>query len=312
MPSLISRNRSELKKDFSKILKLISVNDLDELWLAVDLIECDIFRYCLSRSLDPIIFQASLRGIRHSITHFRTPWRRTARLYEQVQELHNLFKKHEGSMSLQEKLKMISEDLTDDASRVFAVEEDFDPHVIFDDFDILLELSGEVKKQGYDTFQLFRQLVRNIGACKSFIPGRITGENLPRPQDLKSLKQNISPIFSILDDLISTFDEPIKPPSEKDKKKKENEGFELDLDEIKKEAIIQEAFRYIFKKGWTVETTSQHFNMTVPELLDLLDIDFGGEEEEEGKKKKDSDAKKEELDVEEKDNNDKSNVNNEE
>jgi len=202
---------------------------------------------------------------------------------------------------------MISEDLTDDASRVFAVEEDFDPHVIFDDFDTLLELSNEVKQQGYDVYQLYRQLLRNAGAAKSFVPGKITGENRPRPQDLKSLKQNLSPIFSILDDLIATFDEPPAPKEEKqDKKQKEEANFELDLDAVKKEALIQEAIRYIFKEGWTVEAVSRHLNMEVPDLLNLLDIDFGETEEEEGEKKKSSDTKKEDLDAEESNNNDKS------
>ena len=83
MVSLVAKNRFKLKKHFNKILRLIAVNDLDELMLAVDVIEGDIFKYCMSRSLDFVGFQKALRGIRHSITHFRTPWRRTQRLYEQ-------------------------------------------------------------------------------------------------------------------------------------------------------------------------------------------------------------------------------------
>lgn len=260
------------------MLYQISINDLDEIGLSLDLFEGYCLKYCIARDQNFEVFHEKVKHIKHSLTHFITPWRRTKRLYEQFQELHQLFVENEKGMPLQNRLKMLSEDLTYDISLLFEAESDFDPSSIFDIFDSIIELSDEIKQHGYDTYQLFRQLIRNIGACKPHIPSKTSKTNMPRPADIKMLRQTTGQIFSYLDDIIAIFDQP-PAPKKADEKKKDKKNYELDIDEVKRSALTSQALHYIFKENWTPLSTARHLNMTIEDLFELLDIEFESEDE---------------------------------
>jgi len=299
MTTLVSGNRANLKKTFTKMLKQVAENDLGEVGISIDIFEGFCFRYCLAKNKDFKVFYEKARGIRHSLSHFTHPRMRTQKLYEQMQELHQLFNRGNEGVSLQNQLRMISEDLVYDISRVSDVKGGFDPATIFDDFDAIIELSDQIKKQGFDVYQLYRQLLRNIGACKPHIPPKTSSTNMPRPQDVKMLRQVVGPVFSVLDDIAGIFDEPIKPPSEKPDKKKDEQYSHLDINELHREAKYAEAMRLIFKENWPPQSAARHLNMTIMELLNLLEVEIDHDAEDE--KKEQSDTTSVEIEIEDKD-----------
>lgn len=279
---LVSGNRRDLKKCFEKMFYHISTNDLGELDICVSSFEVYCLKYCIARGQDFKVFQKAVRGIHHSVTHFNNPRIRTRRLYEQMVEIHNLFTESEEKMSLKNKLKMISEDLAYDISLLFEVEGDFDPSAIFDGFDSLIELGDDVRKEGYEVYQIFRQLIRNVGVVKPYVPTNVSKANQPRPADVKILKQFMAPVFSVLDDLITTFSEPPAPAKKSADGKKKNEQYGvLDIDELKKDAKVSQALDLIFKQNWLPQNVARHLNMTIEELLDILGVELDGEDEKE-------------------------------
>jgi len=294
MTSFLSSNRYKIKRHLGKLLDLTAERNFLEMYDTLELLKGEIFKYCTLMDLKFKNFEKVLEDIESDLNHFtRADWRQEA-LRKDIKELHDLLTSHEISLSLYDRIKLISEDLDRNLSLLFTPEGTVKDDLL-DSFDALQNLAPEIKELGFETFQLYRQTIRSANACKPFLPLKSAdvdekGRILIRPNELKNLQAHTSPLLSSLGDLISVFHQPPAPPKEKDKKGKEAEDKEekkapegsimADFDEMKRQELFLESSRLILREGWSWPDTARHLNLTSDDLLDIWDLEGVPEKDE--------------------------------
>lgn len=278
------RVKGVMLEHLNMLIHHIMTNDLDEACLAVDALDADLFKLSTTTSIDYNNTHSILKGIKHSLTHFVTPWRRTKRLYEQVRNLINeISTEKNGGGDIKTKLMEIYQDLHKNFETVCATGDINYFNSLCDDLMMLHGFSGqmkeyEMKTPGSDIYTKYIQMMKNAGVCRATLPllapQKIGAGGKPwvvRVDAIKSLTGNFQQLYSAVDDVLTAFD---KPPS--DEKNGGNGQIDLGIDDEQMEVKRLEAVNYIVKKEWSIAQTARHLNMTVEELAELLGLGVGG------------------------------------
>jgi len=269
------RVKGDLFEHLNNLIHHVMTNDLSEAYLAVDVLDADLFKLSTTTSIDYDETHGILKGIKHSLTHFKTPWRRTKRLYEQLRELINeISTEKNGGGDIKTRLMNIYQDLHKNFETVCATGDINYFNSLCDDLMLLHELSPEMKKQGIEIYKKYVQMMKNAGTCRAFLP-RLSPQKIgkggkpwvARKDAIDSMTNNFSQLYSAINEVITSFD---KPPGDDG----ENEEGETDLgiDDEQLEVKRAEAIHYILKLEWPMPQTARHMNMTVEELADLIGI----------------------------------------
>ena len=250
-------------------------NDLDEASLSVDALDADLFKLSTTTSINYDNTHKILKGIQHSLTHFRDPRRRKKRLYEQERELINeISTEKNGEGNIKTRLMNIYQDLHKNFETVCATGDINYFNSLCDDLMMFHDLSTEMKKEGGEIYKKYIQMMKNAGTCRAFLPRlspqKVGGGGKPwiaRKDAIDSMTNNFSQLYSSINDVITSFD---SPPSTDEGNGKDQT--DLGIDDEQLEVKRAEAVHYILDMEWSVPQTARHLNMTPEELAELLGI----------------------------------------
>ena len=269
------RVKGDMLEHLNDLIHHIMTNDLDEAGLAVDVLDADLFKLSTTTSIDYDKTHSILEGIKHSLTHFITPWRRKKRLYEQLRELINeISTEKNGGGDIKTRLMNVYQDLHKNFETVCATGDINYFNSLCDDLMLLHELSPEMKEQGIEIYKKYIQMMKNAGTCRAFLPRlspQKTGKGgkpwVARKDAIDSMTNNFSQLYSAINEVITAFDKPSG-----DEEGDEGGQSDLGIDDEQAEVKRAEAVHYILKLEWSIPQTARHLNMTTDELADLLGI----------------------------------------
>lgn len=284
MGSFITLNRHRIKRYINQLFDLLTDDDFAEMNSVVNKLKTEIFKFSMLQTLDFEKISQQLGHIKFAIGHGRVVEWRQNRLRKEIAVLHDLLVAHEQHLSLQARLKLLNEDLSHNLLMILS-DKTVQKEDILDNFEELQNLSSEIKSLGYETYQLYRVVMKNSAAIKPYLSVAPDvdekGKVILRPQAEKDLKSRTGPFLSALSDLIAIIDMPPAPIKEdkredkgkKDDKKLPKSPITIDIDEMKKQTILVESSDLMIKKGWTWDNVCRHFNLTPNELLSIWSMD---------------------------------------
>lgn len=269
------RAKGDMLEHLNKLIYHTMVNDLAEASLSVDALDADLFKLSTTTNVDYEKTHNILKGIQHSLTHFRDPRRRKKRLYAQERELINEISTEKNvAGNVRSRLIDIYDDMHKNFETVCATGDINYFNTLCDDLMMLHDFSSEMKTYGPDIYDKYIQMMKNAGMCRALLPrlapqeiGQKGKPWIARKDAIDSMTNNFSQLYSAIDAVIVEFD---KPPS--DEKSKRDSQLDLGIDDEQREVKRLEAIHYIVKMEWSIAQTAKHLNMTVEELAELLGI----------------------------------------
>jgi len=278
------RVKGDLLEHLNNLIHHIMTNDLDETYLAVDVLDSDLFKLSTTTNISYENTHGILKDIKHSLTHFITPRRRTKRLYEQARDLiDEISAEKEDVGDVKSRLIAIYEDIHENYETVCATGDINYFNSLCNNLMMLHEFSSrmkeyEMKTPGSDIYTKYIQMMKDVGVCRATLPllspqkiGQGGKPWIVRVDAVKTLSGNFQRLYSSVGDLLTAFD---KPPSDKKDDGSDQSGLGIDDEQL--EVKRADAVHYIVKMDWSIAQTARHLNMTVEELTDLLELGVGG------------------------------------
>lgn len=268
------RVKGDMLEHLDNLIHHVMTNDLEEAYLAVDVLDADLFKLSTTTTISYENTHKILEGIKHTVTHFVSCRKRTARLYGQLRELIiEISTEKNGGGDIKTRLMNVYQDLHKNFETVCATGDINYFNSLCDDLMLLHEFSSEMKGHGPDIYNSYIQMMKNAGICRAFLPrlapqkiGRGGKPWIARKDAIDSMTNNFSLLYSAINDVIASFD---KPPGEG---KNDGTSSNLDIDDEQAEVKRAEAIHYITKMEWSLPQTARHLNMTAEDLAELLGI----------------------------------------
>lgn len=273
MINVSSRNKADIKESYDTLFELVNKNNIIEIGGAIDELEMNLKKYHISRGEEYNGFSDIFSSMKYARRHynFHPEWRRQE-MYRLLESLSKKIGRGYSELSLKEKLTEIYDDITTDVETYIHTGRPQDRHSLIDNFDALQKLQPEIKKVEYDIYEGYRLMRGNAGKCRASLLKLLPQEKEPgrwviNKDAVNSLTTSFEILYSSLDQVIASLDRPEQ--GKKDGEKKERVS---DLEEDQEKALKSEA-RQLLKENWPLDEIARHLNMTVDEVVDLLDLD---------------------------------------
>lgn len=271
MVEIILKGRTEIKKHIGKILDLATLNQNGEARVSVKQLRKAVFKHYASSDQKhyPQIVK-EIDEIDWALWHFRRLDWRIESIEKNIKRLIMLLKKEEENDTIQEQIARIYQNIQEDFLGCLSGKIE-DNESINEDFLSLQKLSNGVQKQSSDISERYIQVMKNVGVCRAILPRivSVSGTKTLKKEDVNSLTQSFSVLYSSLADLISSFD---ATPVSKEKKQGLKDQIVEDLEEQKKEVLRAQAID-LLNRDWRLSDTARHLNLTLDELRELLGLD---------------------------------------
>ena len=268
------RVKGDILEHLNRLIHHVMTNDLEEAYLSVDVLDADLFKASTTTAISYDNTHKTLEGIKHTLTHFISPRKRTTRLYEQIRKLIiEISTEENGGGDIKTRLMNVYQDLHKNFETLCATGDINYFNSLCDDLMRMHDFSSEMKGFGPDIYKTYTQMMKDTGVCVALLP-RLAPQKIvrggkpwiARKDAIDSMTNNFAQLYSAINNVIASFD---KPPSEENS---EGTSSNLDIDDEQAEVKRAEAIHYITKMEWSLPQTARHLNMTVDELAELLGI----------------------------------------
>ena len=279
MINISSKNKSEIKENYDKIFEYASLNNIMDAHEALISLEMNIKKYNISRGLNNNGLDKIFFDIKYALGHYTKPEWRRQEVYRLLEQLSGELKKVEKNIPIKQKIINVYSEIKEDFGSICLTGNPKIMDSLVDDFVILQDLAPEISPLGHDIYQGYELVMKSAGKCQADLP-KLMPQTNPlggwsiKKETINSLATAFELLYSAVSALIASIDEPLVEKKERTL----SDGHMRDLEEDQKNALKSEA-RQLLKEDWPVGRIARHLNLTVEEVLELLDLE---EEEDEG------------------------------